>query len=157
MVRRGYHFTHRGRTPVVPRLSACRAEIESLHDFFVAWYAGERERDAFARVERALRPGFELVTPDGERRDRDAVLEAVRGGYGRDEPGAFDIEVRNVESIHRTGASATVRYEECQEAPAETTGRISTAILAADPSAPCGVAWLDLHETWLEPPVDPDG
>ena len=134
----------------MPDRTRCEAEIESLHEFFVDWYAGERDEDDFDRLERALTPGFEMVTPDGVRRDRAAVLEGIRESYGRDEPGAFDIAIRNVELIRRVDDHATVRYEEWQETDGETTGRISTVLFRERPDAPGGLTWVDLHETWLE-------
>jgi hypothetical protein len=134
----------------VPALPTCRAEIEGLHDFFVEWYAATVDEAAFDRLERALAPDFEMVTPDGERRPRSTVLDSIRASYGRDEPGTFDIEIRNVEAIEEAGRHATVRYEEWQESSAGTTGRISTVLFREDPDAPGGVAWVDLHETWLD-------
>jgi len=151
-------------------LDACRREIEALHAFFVGWYAGER--NDFDRMERALGPGFEMITPGGERLDREEVLAAVRGAHGEHAAGAFDIEIRSVEPVDVREGVAAVRYEEWQTnsgpdagsaggggtdaaaADRATTGRISTALFHADPDAPEGVAWAALHETWLEPPGD---
>lgn len=134
----------------MPTLQICRREIEDLHAFFVEWFTGQADREAFDRVERALAPGFEMVTPEGGRADRDAVISSVRDSYARDAPGEFEIEVRNVESVADLGEHALVRYEEHQRTPDEETGRISTALFREDGSAPHGVAWHDLHETWLD-------
>ena len=134
----------------MPSRSTCATEIESLHDFFVDWYAGTMDEDNVERLERALASGFEMVTPDGDRRDRAAVLEGIRGDYARDEPGTFAIEIRNVELVAARDDHATVRYEEWQTRGDETTGRISTVLFREDAAAPGGVVWLDLHETWLD-------
>lgn len=134
----------------MPTLATCRSEIEDLHAFFAGWYTGEIDRDAFDRFERALAPDFEMVTPDGSRHDRPAVLDAVRDSYGRDAPGEFDVEIRNVERVAALGEHALVRYEEWQWTPDDETGRVSTALFREDGTAPHGVAWLDLHETWLD-------
>jgi hypothetical protein len=91
-----------------------------------------------------------MVTPDGDRVARDAVLDSIRSRYGRDDPGAFDIAVRNVELRAATDDHATVRYEEWQEHEGETTGRLSTVLFRTDPAAPGGLLWLDVHETWLD-------
>jgi hypothetical protein len=135
-----------------PTESACRAEIERLHDRFVAWFTGTAEEDAFADIADALGPDFEMVTPAGDRVSREAVLDSIRAQYGRDDPGAFDIEIRNVDLRHATDDHATVRYEEWQETDGETTGRVSTVLFRAVPesSAPGDLLWLDVHETWLE-------
>ncbi|MFC7135910.1 DUF4440 domain-containing protein [Halobaculum litoreum] len=129
---------------------ACRAEIERLHDCFVAWFTGASDDDEFAAVADALHPDFELVTPDGTRRGRESVLESIRGAHGRDEPGAFDIAIRNVAVVDATADRATVRYEEWQETPDGTTGRVSTVLFRAADDAPGGLVWRDLHETWIE-------
>lgn len=145
----GLAVAHRRDT--VPALATCRTEIERLHDRFVAWFTAAEGTD-FDAIERALAPGFEMVTPDGRRVARDAVLDSIREAHGRDGPGEFDIEIRNVELLHATDDHATVRYEEWQETPDGTTGRVSTVLFETDPAAPGGLVWLDVHETWLEGP-----
>ena len=134
----------------MPALATCEAEIETLHAFFVEWYTGTTDVDAIARLERALAPDFEMVTPDGTRLDRDSVIENVRVSYERDEPGTFAIEIRNVEVVAQLEGHALVRYEEWQETDDGTTGRISTVLFRDAAAAPGGLEWVDLHETWLE-------
>lgn len=134
----------------MPSRSACRAEIERLHDCFVEWFTATADEEAFDRIADALAPGFEMVTPSGERAERTAVLESIRDSYGRDEPGTVDIDIRNVELIQEVDGYATVRYEEWQETPEGSTGRVSTALLREDSDAPGGLVWVDLHETWVE-------
>ncbi|MFC7069907.1 DUF4440 domain-containing protein [Halobaculum lipolyticum] len=134
----------------MPTTDACRAEIQRLHDCFVAWFTGASDGDDVAAVADALHPDFELVTPDGTRSDRASVLGSIRAAHGREEPGSFDIDIRNVEVVHRVDDHATVRYEEWQETPDGTTGRVSTALLREAADAPGGLVWLDLHETWIE-------
>ena len=145
-----YTFARAPRATTMPTTDACRAEIERLHDCFVDWFTGVADESRFDVVADATAPDFELVGPDGARRDRSAVLGSIRAAYGRDEPDEFDIEIRNVEVRHRVGDYATVRYEEWQETPEEHTGRVSTALLRAADDAPGGLVWLDLHETWIE-------
>jgi len=124
--------------------------IEDLHDFFVEWYAGEAGPADFERMEHSMAPTFEMVAPDGTRHDRDAVLRMVRESFDRDDPDEFDIEIRDVEVVREMGTHATVRYEEWQTRDGTETGRISTALFREDEAAPCGLAWLDLHETWID-------
>jgi len=138
--------------PAVPALPTCRAEIARLHEQFVAWFTATVDPSDFAGIERALAPDFEMVTPDGRRVAREAVLESIREAHGRDAPGEFDIEIRNVELRHATDEHATVRYEEWQETAEGTTGRVSTVLFEPDPDAPGGLVWLDVHETWLDGP-----
>lgn len=136
----------------MPSHGTCRREIESLHDFFVDWYTGQTARDTYDRVERALDSDFEMVTPGGNRRGYDEVVDGIREQYDSREHGTFDIEIRNVETRDRFEKHSLVRYEEHQKTPTETTGRLSTVLFAAAPEAPGDVVWLDLHETWLDGP-----
>lgn len=134
----------------MPSLERCRAEIEALHQFFEDWYAGIVDRAGFERMDRALAPEFEMVTPDGERLARSSVISGVRDSYDRNEPEAFAIDIRNVVMIAAWAEYTTVRYEEWQHDAGETTGRISTVLFQKAPSAPGDLIWLDLHETWIE-------
>lgn len=131
-------------------IDACEREIRSLHEFFVEWYHGAHERDAFDRVERALADEFTVVSPDGETVDRATVLEGVREGYDR--RSTFDIEIRAVSPVVDRQAIAVVRYEEWQSTPDDETGRASVACFVPADAAPNGVAWTFLQETWIEPP-----
>jgi hypothetical protein len=136
----------------MPSHDTCRREIESLHEFFVDWYTGQRAAERNDRLERALAADFEMVQPDGDRRPYADVVAGIREQYASREPGTFDIQIRNVETRERVDNHALVRYEEWQETPTDTTGRLSTALFEGDSDAPGGVVWLDLHETWLEKP-----
>ena len=136
--------------PTIPSEAACKREIEQLHDFFVEWYAGELDEGEFARMERAMGEGFEMVTPEGDRLDREEVLEMVRAGRGQHGDGHFDIEIRNVETVESGPGIRLVRYEEWQGTGEGETGRISTACFRAAEDAPEGIVWTDLQETWLE-------
>lgn len=136
----------------VPSHATCRYEIESLHEFFVDWFTGETGEDSYDRVERALASDFEMVTPEGIRREYADVVDGIRDGYAGREPGTFDIEIRNVETRYTVADHTLLRYEEWQETPNGTTGRLSTVLFEDDPDAPGDVVWLDLHETWLDGP-----
>ena len=134
-----------------PAPDACEREIRSLHDFFVGWYTGRLDEDAFDRFEDALASPFEMVTPDGEVLTRDDIVGYVRAERGTHED--FEIEIRNVETLDAYAGRALVRYEEWQTPGGnqkETEGRISTALFGVSKSAHEGVEWLHLHETPLE-------
>lgn len=133
----------------MPTRATCEREIERLHEFFVEWYAGKLDQEEFDRMERALAPGFEMITPNGRRNGREAVLDAVRESAGRNAPGEFDIEIRTVEVVADLGDHAVVRYEEWQTTPEDETGRISTVLFTEDPDTG-RVVWRDLQETWIE-------
>lgn len=146
----------------MPTPTACGREISELHDLFVRWYCGRASRGAFERVERALAPSFELVSPDGTVNDRADVLGAIRKEYDR--RAGFDIEIRNVEPVHAGEEHTLVRYEEWHvPAAGAETGRHSTALFGpvesgsgaadapADGTRP-RARWLYLQETWLQGP-----
>ena len=131
--------------------SACRAEINALHEFFVAWFDGSVPRRELSRLERALAPEFEMVTTEGERVDHAALVDGLAESYGRAEGEPFDIEVRDVEALGLFEDHAVVRYEEWQRRGEDgESGRVSTALFRADADAPEGVLWVTLHETALE-------
>jgi hypothetical protein len=127
----------------------CEREIRQLHDFFVGYYTGTRED--FERVEAALDPDFELIHPSGEITDRKAVLDGIDSTAGSYDPGAFEIEIRNVEPVEVCDRRALVRYEEWQTTPEETTGRLSTAYFSPAETSVATAQWHYLQETWLEP------
>jgi hypothetical protein len=128
----------------------CEREVRDLHDFFAEWYAGDH-RDA-ERLDRVLARDFELVAPGGATSDRDAVVEWVEENHGQyasaDPPFTIDIESfdhRLTESGH-----CLVTYVERQTAPEGSSARLSSALFRRAGSTPNGVAWVHLHETWLD-------
>ncbi len=129
--------------------TACRAEITGLHGFFVEWFDASVPREDLSRLERALAPEFEMITPEGERVDRAALLDGLGEAYGRTAGEPFDIDVREVEAVALLEDHAVVRYEEWQVRPDGESGRVSTALFRADADAPEGVVWVTLQETDL--------
>lgn len=130
--------------------TACRAELTGLHEFFVEWFAGSVPREGLSRLERALAPEFEMVTPEGERVDRRVLIDGLAESYGRTEGEPFDIDIREVEAVALLEDHAVVRYEEWQIRPDGESGRVSTALFRAEDDAPEGVVWVTLQETALE-------
>jgi hypothetical protein len=131
-----------------PTLAACRQEIESLHNFFAAWYCGEAKD--FTRLSDALAPVFEMIHPDGNRVSREAILDSIREAEAAYDPRAFDIDIRNVEAVDIGDDYAVLRYEEWQTTPDGENGRLSTVLFDVDSDAPNGLSWVTVHETWLE-------
>jgi hypothetical protein len=124
----------------------CRREIKRLHDTFVALYTGDTTD--FTRVDAALAEDFEMVTPDGTTVEREAVLSMIRERADSYAPGAFDIEIRNVALVAAEEQMTACRYEEWQTTPDGEEGRVSTAVFRADSTAPGGLSWVSVHETW---------
>lgn len=134
----------------MPSLTPYQREIETIHEFFVDWYDGVVPESAFERVEQAMAPDVEMVTPDAGRLDRQAVLDAVRNGYDRDEPTYFEIDIRNVSLLEATEDCGLVQYEEWQRIEGNWEGRISVALLHQNPEGPEGVVWSYVQSTMLD-------
>lgn len=130
-----------------------RHEIESLHDFFVEWYTAQVDDTAFSHVEDALGQSFELVSPDGTVHTRADTLDALGRSYDTHDVGEFGIEIRNVDLLAEYDDAALVRYEEWQDTPAGTSGRLSTVVFekTGETDEP-SLEWRHVQETWLEEP-----
>jgi len=143
-----------GETPLNEQTIA--TEIAALHTFFEDWFVGRLpdEDQAFARFADAMGAGFEIVSPGGTATGRDDLLAMLRAAYASGAEGALRIWTDNV-SVRPLGDGLFLaRYEEWQESGGETKGRVSSAVLRTDSSAPGGFSWLSVHETWLPDPSD---
>ena len=130
---------------------SCEAEIVALHHFFTEWYRGTLpDTDAaWARVEGVLAPGFMMIAPDGRVFGREALLESVRAQHAsRVPPEVFEIRIRDYAG-RSVGEVVIATYEEWQRSADGDVGRQSTAVFEASASAPNGLRWLHVHETWL--------
>jgi hypothetical protein len=132
--------------------AAVLTEIDGLHRFFTDWFLGRcpRDRAGFARCADALAPDFAQVDPAGRLRRRGALLTALWAAHGCHARFAIRIRRPAVRLAHDGLALAV--YEEWQRSGAGESRRRSSALFAAASAAPLGVAWLHLHETWIEAP-----
>jgi hypothetical protein len=139
-------------TPPDPLAARGEREVRAFHEFLDGWLSGRAsaDEDRFAAETAALADDFRIVSPAGEERDRAAVVDDLRAGHGASGTG-FEIRVERVRTrwVAPDGAACLLAYEEWQESGAGTTGRASTVLFERAPGALRGVAWLDLHETWL--------
>ena len=126
-----------------------RREIGELHAFFEQWLAGKlpETADAFARVEAVLAPDFTLVAPSGQETDRATIAVRLRGLWNT-RP-RVRIWIEQFRLLLDAPPLLVARYEEWQEGSAGNTRRISTAVFRAAPTAPNGVQWVRVHETWI--------
>ena len=130
----------------------CEAEIVALHRFFMDWFRGTLpDTDAaWARVEGVLAPGFMLISPEGCVFQREGLLEAVQGQHAsRPPPEVFEIRVQGLETRCVGEQIVIATYEEWQRTSDGEIGRQSTAVFERRDTAPHGVSWLHVHETWL--------
>jgi hypothetical protein len=127
-------------------------EIVALHDFFQAWFTGEPPAtdEAFSAVEQRLADGFVLVSPRGDIDERGPLLEAIRSAHGG-RPSSFRIWIEDVRLRQFHDGIHIATYEEWQQQADEApTRRLSTSIFREDADAPDGLAWLHVHEVWLD-------
>lgn len=123
-------------------------EIRQLHKFFQDWYRGDVGHSDFQRFEQALHPDFQMVMPSGHALERERILSAVRGDHGSDTDAT--VEIRNVQMVSARQSTAIFSYEEWQSNSTETMrGRLSSVVFVDDDSAPNGLKWWHVHETWL--------
>jgi len=132
---------------------ACRQEIIDLHQFFEGWLRGTfpETDEAFARLERALSPDFQLIHPSGQRRSRDDILSGLRRAHGS-EP-SLTIEIDAIQ-VHQTGATLLLAtYEEWQRTSESEDGRLSTVVFSRGTDEPDDLQWRHVHETWVQAPA----
>lgn len=131
----------------------CARETVRLHDFLEAWLVGALDRtpEVFAAFEAALADPCTVISPLGTRTERQALVAEFEGLHGVlvADRGAFVVAVRGVRTEAVLGDHAVLTYEEWHERGEDRSARLTTALMREQPSAPLGVAWVHIHETWL--------
>ncbi|MBN9219821.1 MAG: DUF4440 domain-containing protein [Mesorhizobium sp.] len=128
------------------------AEIVDLHRFFVDWFVAARaERVDFGRFEAAMGEGFCMIAPSGAVLDRDAVLDHVRQSRATCDDG-FAISIEDIRPGWQADGMIVILYIEAQLRGGKRSRRQSSAVFTTSSSAPNGVQWRHLHETWLQVP-----
>ncbi len=128
------------------------AEIVDLHRFFVDWFVAARADNVdFGRFEAVMGEGLTMIAPGGQILDRDAVVEHVRSSRATCDDG-FAISIEDIKPGWRNGDTIVVLYVEAQSRAGKRSRRQSSAVFTTSSSAPNGVEWRHLHETWLQMP-----
>ncbi len=134
--------------PQAELLQRAETEIVQLHQFFQDWYRGLLKESGFARFEQAMHEDFHIIMPNSNLLRRAAIINAVRQQHGSDPE--TTLEIRNVRLASIFENTAVFMYEEWQgSVTQEPLGRLSTVLFVLDDSAPNGLIWLHVHETWL--------
>lgn len=125
--------------------AAATREVEELHRHFVSLFTG-RSQD-IARCAKAFAADFQMVTPAGKVFDRAGALAVLSAATAQ--PG-FAITIQAIHPVWQSKDSVLLQYVEQQYRDGRTTRRLSSALFTAEPTAPCGVVWRYLQETWLQ-------
>ncbi|WP_095198915.1 DUF4440 domain-containing protein [Mesorhizobium carmichaelinearum] len=132
--------------------SKASAEVIDLHRFFVNWFVpGRADKVDFDRFERAMGDGLSMVAPDGKVLDRAAVVDHVRSSRATCDDG-FAISIEDIRPGWQSADTIVVFYVEAQQRAGKHSRRQSSAVFTTSSSAPNGVEWRHLHETWLQVP-----
>lgn len=127
------------------------AEIARLHQFFIDWFNGvvPKTTEEFAKFSDATSDEFVMVPPSGAMVGIKQLAQGLFNAHNQ-RPG-LDIAVKKMKVQHQMGDFYLATYEEWQLEKGETEwkGRVSSALLSVDESAPAGLMWHHVHETWL--------
>ena len=80
---------------------------------------------------------------------RDAVLGYVKASRATLD-GDFTIAIEDIRPAWQAGDVIVVTYVEAQQRAGKASRRRSSAVFTPNSSAPNGVEWRHLHETWLQ-------
>ena len=128
-----------------PLAQAAVREVEDLHQVFTELFTGRLQTTA--RLAQVFDCAFEMVTPGGMRLDREAVLAALASTKAGPD---FRISILSARPLWRDDDSILLQYVEQQYRDGRMTRRLSSALFRAEPTAPNGVVWRYLHETWMQ-------
>ncbi|NKN39303.1 hypothetical protein HFC70_23445 [Agrobacterium sp. a22-2] len=130
------------------------AEILDFHRFFVSWYdAATADRTDFGRCEQVFGQGFHMIPPTGRVFDRTQTIELIRSNRATFN-GNFTIDIETVRSGWESADTIVMTYIEAQVRAGKSSRRQASALFTTSSSAPHGVEWRHLHETWVQMPDD---
>lgn len=137
--------------PGLPLSSAALAEIDRFHADVTAWFGQGPDDAVFARIEAAIDPEFRIVRPDGAVLDRAGILAVIERGRAvhtaMDPPFLIRCEAALLRWCE--GPRALVAYVETQRLAGRWTRRQTLAALRRAATAPGGLVWTDVAETWI--------
>ena len=112
-----------------------------------------RTEEGFRRFSEVMDASFEVVTAAGDRHTLASLAATIDCAHGCMPHAGFAIAIENTRLVRTFGAgdarSYLVSYEEWQTVGDAVTARVSSALFRDSPSAPNGLAWVHLHETYL--------
>lgn len=129
-------------------IELAKTEIINRHHFFVEWFTGRAPETAMLVAARAFAPDMRMIEPGGSMIGTDEITSMIAGARGQ-RPPDFEIWVDMIEARLIGEDTALVIYDEHQKVDGAKTARRSSAVFSADASAPEGVVWRQLQETWI--------
>lgn len=121
-------------------------EVIALHEFFVVWFRPGPAPD-FHACEGAFHRDFRMITPAGRLLGRSEIIQGIQGARGA-LAASLTIEIQDIRPLWQEDDAALLAYIEQQYRDGRTTRRRSSALLLREPSAPRGILWRHLQETW---------
>jgi len=138
---------------MAPSLAELAArEVVALHEFFVVWFRPGPAPD-FRACEEAFHQDFRMITPEGRFLGRQEIIQGIQAARGA-LAASLTIDIRDIRTLWQEGDAALLSYIEQQYRDGRTTRRRSSALLLREPSAPRGILWRHLQETWETPPAN---
>ena len=121
-------------------------EVIELHEMFEAYFLGEHQDHS--RVEAVLADDFTFVGPDANPTDRAGTIAAIVAGYNH----TTSLQIRTLDHtlIFEAGDVVVAQYIEEHKLSDRTNRRLTTAIFTASETAPNGLMWRRVHETWID-------
>ena len=127
-------------------------EVVALHEFFVAWFRPGPAPD-FQACEGAFHRDLRMVTPEGRLLGRSEIIQGIQASRGR-LAASLTIDILDSRTLWQEGDAVLLAYIEQQYREGRTTRRRSSALLLRAASAPRGILWRHLQETWESPPAN---
>ena len=127
-------------------MSAWQSEIEELHAVFEAYFLGAI--DSLERVDAALAPDFTIVGPHGIEASRADTMKALEAAHAHTQ--SLTITVTEPRLLLEQDGLVMARYVENHQLSDRTNHRLSTVVFSAAESAPNGLLWRRVHETWVQ-------
>lgn len=122
-------------------------EVARLHDAFEDWFGGASR--SLQSIDDALASDFTFISPRGDLVNRADLLAGLRSAHGSR---SIRIRTENTAVLWRSGDVVMACYQEWHDHDDYTTTRQASVLFALDTTAPGGLRWQHVHETWVTPP-----
>mmetsp|Transcript_1270 Transcript_1270/g.2281 ORF Transcript_1270/g.2281 Transcript_1270/m.2281 type:complete len:147 (-) Transcript_1270:312-752(-) len=130
---------------------ACNTEVIRIHAFFVDWLTGRYPNSSeifWKGCGKAFSKDLVLINPSGEVSRNGDLRYELQKAYGNLEGSNFNMKIRNFQVLQSHPDWCLTMYEKWHYHGSITTARQCTALFRPNPSAPNGVEWVHIHETW---------